>query len=198
MSSSLGLHPVIYFYSKQGRYQVTAFMAILQLVREYEKAKLFPSFTKVRKEFELFIWKHKNIVNQATTTWGSGAKGYVNLYKLFDFIIKCFIDKKSEDEILVILDRHEDYNFFKAGVKELNPKKRKDASSESKSEAFIRVAIDSVVKCAICGGFLHKNSIQMDHDLEIENGGTGNAENLQPVHPYCNSIKKLLKSEVGK
>lgn len=193
-SSSLGLHPAIYFYSRQGRYQVTAFMAILHLIKDYELKKMLVKFTGVRKDFEEFLWKHKSLVNQATTTWGSGAKGYVNLSRLFDFIIKSFIDKKTEPEILSLLDEHQDYNFFKSGVRELNPKFRKNFSSESKSEVYMREGVSSTLRCNICGGYLHKNSIQIDHDLEVENGGIGNADNGKLTHPYCNSIKKLLKS----
>lgn len=194
MSSSLGLHPAIYFYSKQGRYQITAFMAIINLIKEYEDKKMLMNFTKIRKEFEEFIWKHKTLVNQATTTWGSGAKGYINLSKLFGFIITHLLNTKSEEEILKLLDEHIDYNFFKAGTRELNPKRQKEFSTESKSEVFMRQGVDAALRCNICGGFLHKNSIQIDHDLEIENGGIGNADNGKLVHPYCNSIKKNLKS----
>ncbi len=85
-SSSLGLHPLIYLYSHQGRYQITAFMAMLYLIKDYETRSQLIPFTKIRKSFEEFIWKHKTLVNQATTNWGSGAKGYVKLSELFDFI----------------------------------------------------------------------------------------------------------------
>jgi hypothetical protein len=194
LASSLGLHPVIYFYSKQGRYQVTAFMAILLLVKEYEEQDKLISFTMIRKDFEEFIWKHKSLINQATTTWGSGAKGYVSLKKLFDFIINQMILKVSEEGIISRLDSNEDYNFFKAGVRELNPKHKKDFSTESKSETFLREAIQTTLRCNICRGYLHKNSIAIDHELEKENGGIGNADNGKPVHPFCNSTKKKLIS----
>lgn len=194
LSSSLGLHPAIYFYSKQGRYQITAFMAILHLVKEYENRDQLVNFTIVRNLFEEFLWKHKSLVNQATTTWGSGAKGYLNLSKLFNYIINELNNKKTEQQIINLLDEHEDYNFYKSGIRELNPKKRKDFSTESKSEVFMREGIEAALRCSICGGYLHKNSIQIDHDIEIENEGIGNADNGRLTHPYCNSIKKKLKS----
>jgi hypothetical protein len=192
-SSSLGLHPAIYFYSKQGRYQITAFMAMLHLVKDYEARDQLTNFTMVRKKFEEFLWQHKSLVNQATTTWGSGAKGYVNLSKLFNYIITEFRNNRTESDIVNLLDEHEDYKFFKSGVRELNPKKRKDFSGESKSEVFMREGVENALRCHVCGGYLHKNSIQIDHDLEIENNGVGNADNGKLTHPYCNSIKKKLK-----
>lgn len=197
---SLGLHPAIYFYSHQARYQITAFMAMLSLIRDYENRKQLMKYTMVRKEFEEFLWKHKSLVNQATPVWGSGAKGYNNMAKLFDFIIQLLlggkdeIDKeKKEADILKALDDNELYKFFKPGVKDLNPKHRTKMSSETKSEVFMRQGIESALRCFICGGFLHKNSMNVDHDLEIENGGIGNAENGHLTHFYCNSIKKDLK-----
>jgi hypothetical protein len=88
-----------------------------------------------------------------------------------------------------------DYNFFKAGIRELNPKHKKPFSNESKSEVFMRLAESAIPRCFICGGFLHRNSIQIDHVEEIENGGIGNADNGRLTHPYCNSIKKTLKAQ---
>jgi hypothetical protein len=194
LACSLGLHSAIYFYSKNGRYQVTPFMATLLLVKEYEEQDKLVKFTMVRKKFEEFIWKHKSLINQATPVWGSGAKGYVNMKKLFDFIINKLMSGQNEEEIINSLDESQEYNFFKAGVRELNPKKQKDFSSESKSEVFMREGVQATIRCNICGGFLHKNSISIDHDLEKENGGIGNADNGKLVHPFCTSSKKKLIS----
>lgn len=193
-SSSLGLHPAIYFYSHQGRYQITSFMAIINLIKDYENRDQLMKFTTIRKKFEEFIWKHKILVNQATTTWGSGAKGYVNLSKLFDFIIQLLLKGKSEEEILSELDTHEDYNFFKPNIKPFNPKFKKDFSTESKSEVFLRDIEQYVKRCNICNGFLHINSIQIGHELDKKDNGTGNAKNGRLEHPYCNSIKDKLIS----
>lgn len=191
---SLGLHPLIYFYSKQGRYQITAFLAILHLIKDFEYRNQLIKFTTIRMQFENFIWDNKSLVHQAIPQWGSGAKGYIQLSKLFSFIINNFLDGKTDIDIINLLDKHEDYNFFKAGVRDFNPKKQQDFSSESKSETFIREGVKAALKCNICGGFLHKNSIQIDHDLEKENNGVGNADNGKLVHFFCGSSKKLLKS----
>ncbi|MCW3124617.1 MAG: hypothetical protein JWO03_275 [Bacteroidetes bacterium] len=195
-SSSLGLHPAVYFYSHQGRYQITAFMAIINLVKDYENRNQLIKFTTIRKNFEEFLWKHKILVNQATTTWGSGAKGYVNLTKLFDFIIQLLLKKESEQDIIKKLDEHEEYNFFKPNVKSLNPKYKKDFSTESKSEVFLRDVDLYVRRCNICDGFLHVNSIQVGHEIDKKDSGTGNANNGRLEHPYCNSIKDNL-IEIG-
>lgn len=196
LSSSLGLHPAIYCYSKQGRYQITPFMAILPFVKEYEEKKQLINFTIVRKNFEEFLWKHKNLINQATNIWGSGAKGYLNFSKLFKFIVELLLNNNSEEDVLKALDTNADYNFFKPGVRTLKIQKGKDFSNESKSEVYMREGVENILRCFVCGAYLHKNSITIDHDDEKEKGGAGNPENGKLVHPYCNSIKAKLK-ELG-
>ena len=66
----------------------------------------------------------------------------------------------------------------------------KDFSSEKKSEVFIREAIESAVKCSVCGGLLHRNSITIDHIERKQDGGLGTPDNGQLAHPYCNSTYK--------
>lgn len=60
-------------------------------------------------------------------------------------------------------------------------------SKESKSAAFIREALANPIKCAICGGAIHRNSITFDHIARTREGGSNRSENLTPTHPYCNS-----------
>lgn len=56
-----------------------------------------------------------------------------------------------------------------------------------KSETFISAALQSVVRCAICGGIVHVNSTSVDHILRKKEGGLGLASNGQITHPYCNT-----------
>jgi hypothetical protein len=58
-ANSLGLHPAIYFYSLNGRYQITSFLAILDLITDYERRDQLKKFTLVRRSFEDFLWGHK-------------------------------------------------------------------------------------------------------------------------------------------
>ena len=46
------------------------------------------------------------------------------------------------------------------------------------------------LKCKICNGFIHKNSITIDHIERKEDGGKGNSDNGQLSHPYCNTTFK--------
>ncbi len=42
-------------------------------------------------------------------------------------------------------------------------------------------------RCKICNGFIHKNSISIDHKQRRQDGGLANIDNGQLTHPYCNT-----------
>ncbi|WP_422398040.1 HNH endonuclease [Spirobacillus cienkowskii] len=63
-------------------------------------------------------------------------------------------------------------------------------TSDTKSNVFLSRALNGCIKCSICNGYLHKNSISIDHIVRRREGGSNNTENLQPTHPYCNTTFK--------
>ncbi|MFA5261206.1 MAG: HNH endonuclease signature motif containing protein, partial [Candidatus Omnitrophota bacterium] len=67
---------------------------------------------------------------------------------------------------------------------------RSDFNRDTKSKVFIQQALLSPLRCAICKGLIHKNSITIDHIERKEDGGLGRADNGQLTHPYCNSTVK--------
>lgn len=189
-ASSLGLHPVVYFYSSAGRYQVTAFLATLELFKTFDSKNRFPDFIKIRKAFEEFLIKYKNIVNQLNFKYGSGLKSYKRLEKLYLFIIDLLLQSKSEQEILDSLSKSSDYSFLTPEAVEIEPTKRKDFSTETKSAVFLRDALLNPLRCKICDGLIHRNSISIDHKDRKQDGGKGNVDNGQLTHPYCNTTIK--------
>jgi hypothetical protein len=56
-----------------------------------------------------------------------------------------------------------------------------------KSELFFQEALSSALKCKICKGYIHVNSISVDHIIRARDEGTGKIDNAQLVHPYCNT-----------
>jgi hypothetical protein len=64
-------------------------------------------------------------------------------------------------------------------------------SDDIKSMAFVRDAIKTAMKCPVCHGLLDSNkSVSYDHKIRVTDGGTGDLENAQLVHPYCNTSIK--------
>jgi len=182
--SSLGLHPVVYFYSQQGRHKPASFYAIVALMKEFENKNTLSDFITVRDGFEQFILTNDDLISQITRKKRSGMEAHHDIKDFFVKIIELIKQKNSDifNEIIKI----KKFNYLKSG----NQNKDISTNSERKSSVFLREALEGCVKCKICNGYLHTNSISMDHIHRKQDGGSDEAENLQMTHPYCNSTVK--------
>jgi hypothetical protein len=186
-SSSLGLHPAVYFYSEKGRYQPTAFMAWIELIKDFDSKKTFDLFINIRQDFEKTLLTYKYLTNQVTIKYGSGLKGYKQLKEVYEKLLKLVYEKKS---ILEIGEQmKESFPYLNMDYKG-DAARSADFNSNTKSEVFINAALNEAAKCKICEGYIHINSITIDHIDRKEDGGIGVAENGQIAHPYCNSTYK--------
>lgn len=188
-ASSLGLHPVVYFYSATGRYQPTAFLAVVAMICEFEKASRFKEFISIRRKFEDFLLGHKLLVNQVTVKYGSGPKGYARLKQLLVFIVDRLLAGDSEEGVLKAMGERIEFSFLQPSEKELIGSGR-NFSSDAKSAVFLRDALKDPLRCGICGGLVHRNAISIDHVERRAEGGIGAMDNGQLTHPYCNTTVK--------
>jgi hypothetical protein len=187
--SSLGLHPAVYFYSATGRHQPTAFLAVIELMKEFERKDAFRRFTSVRKKFEEFILDNKSFSNQVTVKIGSGPKGFLRLKSLYVRVFDALQQKLDNDQILDALRRDKEFSFLTPDER-LVEGSSSQFSKETKSATFLRDAIAGAPRCRICHCLLHFNSIQVDHIERKQDGGLGVLENAQLAHPFCNSTIK--------
>lgn len=187
--SSLGLHPAVYFYSSTGRYQPTAFMAIVAMIKMFEEKNTFGDFTNVRRTFEDFLLRHRILVNQVTIKYGSGAKGYVRLCQLLAWLIDRFVAGTNESDIIVEMAKHSDFSFLQPAERDIS-EAGQDFCTDAKSAIFLRDALKEPLRCGICGGLIHRNAISIDHIMRKSEGGKGATDNGQLTHPYCNTTVK--------
>lgn len=187
--SSLGLHPAVYFYSTTGRYQPTAFMAIVALLKDLENKNRFRAFISVRRQLEDFLLKHRILVNQITIKYGSGSKGYARLCQLLIWLIDEFEKNTGEAEIIAAMANHADFSFLQPAEKQ-ETETRSEFGTEAKSAVFLRDALKDPLRCGICGGLIHTNAISIDHITRKSEGGKGDPTNGQLTHPYCNTTIK--------
>jgi hypothetical protein len=184
-SRSLGLHPVVYFYGATGRFQPTAFLATVVLIRELEQQNRFFEFTTARKRFEEFLLRFRHFSNQIGRNYGSGTRGLNATLIMYQLILSA--GESSEDiETLKRLQAHPQLRFLRE-ITDEDRKYSRNFSAENKTAAFLREAMQNELKCAICGARLHFKSISMDHIVRKRDGGTDLADNMQLTHPYCNS-----------
>jgi hypothetical protein len=189
-SASLGLHPIVYFYSSSGRYQPTSFLAVLSFIKWLEANHLLSDFIKIRATFEAFLIKYKIFHMQIVYRYGSGLKGYNKLSNLMEIVFKMLLENKSEENIVAALQTNTAYSFLQPKETEFDTIDNKDFTTEVKSAAFIRDALSNPLKCMICNGLIHFNSISVDHIQRKADGGIGTVANAQLTHPYCNTTYK--------
>ena len=112
-SSSLGLHPAVYFYSENGRYLPTAVLAMAALIVELERAEEFIRFCMVRKQFEEFLLYHKDYINQISRKARAMWKAFRSLSEYFVYVIECIEEGCcTSDQIEKKLGNSEKWGFF--------------------------------------------------------------------------------------
>lgn len=188
--SSLGLHPAVYFYGAAGRHQPTSFLAIAGLMKVFEERDLFHGFTLKRRMFEDFLLHHKPFVTQLVYRYGSGTKSSDRLRDLYLKILMGFIDGATEEEVLSDLYTDPQFSFLKTNDQDTITSTAPDFSQDAKSSVFLREALLNPLRCKICGGLIHSNSMTIDHIERRAEGGLGTPDNGQLAHPYCNTTFK--------
>lgn len=103
---------------------------------------------------------------------------------MFLLIIDGLKKELSEKEILIsIKEKYININLVNEDEIVLND----SFNTNRKSETYISTALQSVVRCSICGGVVHVNATSVDHIIRKREGGLGTACNGQITHLYCNT-----------
>ncbi|MBW4683797.1 MAG: HNH endonuclease [Komarekiella atlantica HA4396-MV6] len=189
-ASSLGLHPLIYFYTYDSRYRVGSFYGVVTLILYLEKTKSYDKFIKCRKNFEFIIWQHDNIVPQIVGK-SSAVKAREKVKDFYFKIIEKLTQGVDIRNIIKEIIAEKTFGSLKMKPRvNTSETQSKSFSRETKAAAFIRDALPKIQRCKICGGYLHSHSISIDHKTRKEDGGLGNLDNAQLTHPYCNTTFK--------
>ncbi|WGV23767.1 GmrSD restriction endonuclease domain-containing protein [Halotia branconii] len=186
--SSLGLHPIVYFYSKEGRHRTVSFLAIVDFVMELNKRNKVNDFIEVREKFEDFLLNNDYLIQQIYVKYRSVQKSYKYLSIFFlEMINNLKLEKTINDAIHYIISQN-DFNYLNLRqINQENNSSAKDFDANKKSEIYIRSTLPNAPKCHICRGFIHRNSISIDHIQRKEDGGLATIDNGQLTHPYCNT-----------
>jgi hypothetical protein len=186
-ASSLGLHPAVYFYAKNGRYKPASFNVFLQLFIKLRTTKKLDDFTKVREQFEEIVLSYEDLQRQIIRKYRTSVKGSPHVVEFYIQVIKNLNQKKSIKETMESIFSSSDFNYLTMKIDEVTNQNELDFDSDGKSEVFMNEALKNSMKCKICKGYLHRNAISIDHILRKQDGGTATAENGQVSHPYCNT-----------
>src|ERR1035437_6068025 len=186
--SSLGLHPAVYFYSREGRHKIASFYAIIALIMDFEKHRWFEKFLKIREKFENFLINNDKLVQQIVRKHRSASNGYLKIKDFYRFVLDLLVKGYSGTQLISEIIKNPDFTYLQTS-NFLQTDDKDNFTKEKKSEAFIKEALKNALKCQYCKGYIHINSITVDHIKSKNKGGKGNIENAQLLHPRCNSIK---------
>ena len=189
-ASSLGLHPAVYFYSQDGRYKTASFYAVTALMLELEKNHLLNDFIKVREKFEELLIEYDYFIQHIVRKYRSALDSYEHVKDFYIALIKKLLESKTKEEVITEIIRDTKFKYLSTSIDNTEMISSKEFSRETKSAIFIKEALSAALKCKICKGYIHRNSISIDHIIRKEDGGLGAIDNAQLTHPYCNTTIK--------
>ena len=186
-SSSIGLHPAVYFYSTQGKHKTATFFLITGwLLKLKDNPKLLTEFMAVRPLFESALIEHDYIIPQIMRHYRSGKSSAATQF-YFD-LAKSLNETKNIDLAIKQIKAMPNYSYLKTADIADDKEPKRNFDSETKSNVFLKT-IKSSNRCALCGGYIHKNALTYDHKERKREGGMATVENAQFAHPYCNQKK---------
>ncbi|WP_414566756.1 MULTISPECIES: HNH endonuclease family protein [unclassified Anabaena] len=188
--SSLGLHPIIYFYTSAGKPKIGSFYGIATLILHLETTRYFTKFIQVRKDFEWVIWQD-DMVPQIVSKNGSAVKARLKVKEFYIQIIEKLLQGTDKKNVIKEIIAEKVFGALKPKAKSYaSASQTKEFSRETKSAAFIRDALPGSLRCKICGSYLPVRISSIDHIKRKADGGLGNLDNAQLTHPYCNTTIK--------
>ncbi len=184
--SSLGLHHAVYFYSERGRPIPEFFLGMAFLIKMKlldNDSAFFKKFTKVRPELENYLIQNKQIFTQALVAIRSD-KRTERVSDVFTYLIT-----DLSQGIAPTMEGFAKAANLKGTILQFQEKVQgKHFTDDGKSTIFLIPALKTAMKCPICGGYIEPSiSGSYDHIVRKSEGGTGDHENGQLVHPYCNT-----------
>ena len=187
-ASSLGLHPAVYFYSQEGRHKSASFLAVIDFVSRLGARRKLNDFIDVRDQFEEFLLGHDYLVQQINRKHRTAQASHPFISFFFDEVLSALKGGAAVAEVTKQLQGSEKFGYLSMQEPALvrgQPGKKFD--TEGKSAVYLREVLQRAPRCAICKGYVHRNSISIDHIERRRDGGSSSVDNGQLSHPYCNT-----------
>jgi len=189
--ASLDLHPFVYFYADNSRHRPSTFLAVIELMADYEDKDKFAEFTLIRNEFEEFLVSHSDFLQQVSRRARGEMKAVHKIKSFLDFVAEQFTAGGDQLSVLKAIQASPDFEFIKVSVDD-SFDIGQDFSPTVKSKAFIAEKLNTATRCKICSARVPDHGLSFDHKQDKKLEGMGDQQNLQFTHHYCNSAKDKL------
>jgi hypothetical protein len=186
---SLGLHPAVYFYNERGKYNRFLFLGIALLFAERLRNNddgFWKKFTSARSKLEAFLMANKSLIGILLQNMNKKHR----VAKMRDLII--FLIAEFNHGRDVMAEQAIQHLGLRGRIIDVvNVQTSPRFTDDTRTMVLIRQALDSAIVCPICKGKLDPTkSVSYDHKIPVRDGGTGDPDNCNLVHPYCNSAVK--------
>jgi hypothetical protein len=185
-AKSLGLHPAVYFYNEKGKYSRFLFLGMTLLIATQVRNNnegFFRKFTKARSNLEKFLTENKSLIGILLQNMNR----HQRVSKMRD-LLAYIIDQCDAGNVVTVEGAIAHLGLRGRIIDVVGSKVTPQFSDETKSMIFINKALQAALVCPICGGKLDPNkSVSYDHVQRVADGGLGEPENGDLVHPYCNT-----------
>ncbi|MCE7762840.1 DUF262 domain-containing protein [Pseudomonas putida] len=187
-ASSLGLHPAVYFYSQEGRHKSASFLGMIDYVGRLVKQGKLRDFIEVRSKLENFLLKHDYLIQQINRKYRVAAISHPHVSRFIEIAVGGYKNNLGTDDVIKTIQTADGFGYISIQEQpERTTASGAKFSSDAKSAVYLREVLQSAPRCGICDGFVHRNSISIDHIERRQDGGTGSMDNGQLTHPYCNT-----------
>lgn len=188
-SASLGLHPAIYFYNERGKHSRFLFLGVIDLFAKKiinNDSNFFKKFTLSRSKIESFLSVNKSLIGILLQNTGKKVR-VSRMREMFEFLTQEYSAGRSvspEQMMLALGAKGRVFDITSNATSER-------FSDDTKSEIFLTGALKTAAKCPECDGLVYAlKSVSYDHITRVREGGVGDAQNGQLMHPFCNSAIK--------
>ena len=146
----------------------------------------FKKFTLARPYVEKFLLEHKSVIGIVLQNLGKKTRT-PKMKSMFEYLVAEGVKGVSPGVTDVF--KHIGVKGRVYDITTTQPPVH--FTDEVKAQIAIRAGVKNLEPCPICKGYLdpHK-SVSYDHITPVREGGLGEAENGQMVHPYCNTAMK--------
>jgi hypothetical protein len=186
-AGSLGLHPAIYFYNEKAKYSRFLFLAVVTIVQEKlrnNNSEWFRQFTSARAMVEQFLIENKSVISMLIVNL-SKRQRVSKVKDLIEFLVR---ELKNPGGVVTIEQAIATLGLSGRIVDVRAITTSPDISNDTKTAVYFREALPQALHCPVCNGVLDPNkSVSYDHIERVRDGGSGDIDNIQMAHPYCNT-----------
>ena len=132
--SSLGLHPILYFYSQNGQHRTVSFLAVVDFVMKLNERKKLKDFIYVRENFEDFLQNYDYLIKQIYEKHRDVQKSYKHISNFFEQVVIHLKAGKTLDDTLNQITSSDDFKYLNIRNQEKSiPSSTKEFSTNKKS-----------------------------------------------------------------